>query len=401
MPRTSLKTIILYSVVLRLVFGSLLYHPDLKSQYFHGQFLSTGITNIYQYLTLNRFSLGYSDTFNYPPLTYLFFGSWYPVTKVLSGPGLGMWLNDWGAKSLFHPGLFTYLLVLKLPYLFADLALLWFLLRLFPLHPRRTALIWLFNPVSLYAVYAVGQFDILPALATVAAVYFARKNRFSSAALLLSLGACLKSYPLLLLPFLVLAAPKFSSKIMAGLLGLLPWIVLFKLFPGSGAVLQSGLSARLLTQYLYMVSGSQGVLIYPFVYILSLWLFFYSRTKNLLWPFLVVTLSVILFSDYHLQWAMWSLPFLVLFSLRSRKFLLAAGIFILLLFINLLFLPDQYAYIGLLSPINPYLASVPSLPSLLPRIFTPDLHQLVKSILVLTGLYLLIKSYAIANPKTS
>lgn len=399
MPRTSIKSIVLWSVALRLLFSILLYHPDLKSQYFHGQFLSAGITNIYEFLSLNRFSLGYSDTFNYPPLTYLFFGSWYPVAKALAGPGLGLWLNDWGPKSLFHPGLFAYLFILKLPYLFADLALLWLLLRLSPVRRRLTALIWLFNPVSLYAVYAVGQFDILPALATVTAVYFAQKHRFFTAALLLSLGACLKSYPLLLLPFLILAAPKFTSKIITGLACLLPWFILMKLFPGSGAVLQSGLSARLLTQYLYMVSGSQGVLIYPFVYLLSLWLFFYSRTKNLLWPFLVVTLSVIIFADYHLQWVIWSLPFLILFSVRSRKFLLAAGVFVLLLFMNLLFLPDQFAYIGLLSPINPYLASVPSIPSLLPRMFTPAFHQLVTSLLVLTGLYLLIKSYAVSHPQ--
>ena len=401
MPRTSLKTIILYSVVLRLVFGSLLYHPDLKSQYFHGQFLSTGITNIYQYLTLNRFSLGYSDTFNYPPLTYLFFGSWYPLARFLTGSGISLWLNDWGAKAMFHPGIFTYLLILKLPYLFADLAILWFLLRLTPTRRYLTAFLWLFNPLSLYTVYAVGQFDILPALATVAAVYFTQKNRFLTAALLLCLGACLKSYPLLLLPFIILAVPKFSTKIAVGVACLLPWAILMKLFPGSGVVLQSGLSTRLLTQYLFMVSGSQGVLVYPFVYILTLWLFFYSRTKNLLWPLLVVTLSVILFADYHLQWVMWSLPFLVLFSVRSRKFLLAVGVFVLLLFINLLFLPDQFAYIGLLSPVNPYLASVPSLPSLLPQIFTPALHQLVTALLVLTGLYLLIKSYVISHPQTS
>jgi hypothetical protein len=80
---------------------------------------------------------------------------------------------------------------------------------------------------------------------------------------------------------------------------------------------------------------------------------------------------------------------------------LAVGVFVLLLFINLLFLPDQFAYIGLLSPVNPYLASVPSLPSLLPQIFTPALHQLVTALLVLTGLYLLIKSYVISHPQTS
>jgi len=47
-----------------------LFHPDIKSQYFHAQFLQHGVLNIYQYLRKTKIYLGTKTTFNYPPLPY-------------------------------------------------------------------------------------------------------------------------------------------------------------------------------------------------------------------------------------------------------------------------------------------------------------------------------------------
>ena len=166
--------LILSVLVLRLVIAAFFYHPDIKSQYYHAAFFKTGIINIYEFLQFNRTRLPYSDTFNYPPLTYIFLGSWQTLSSVISGPGLDDWLSDWSDRHLYNPDLFFYLLLLKLPYFIADFLILKLLISLVS-PPRRypLALLWLFNPVSLYAIYAVGQFDIIPALMTVAALTLA------------------------------------------------------------------------------------------------------------------------------------------------------------------------------------------------------------------------------------
>lgn len=72
---------VLISLLLKLWLMPWFYHPDMKSQYFHFQFLNKGVVNIYQFVDQNRKQLPYQDTFNYLPLTYLAFGGIHSMLK--------------------------------------------------------------------------------------------------------------------------------------------------------------------------------------------------------------------------------------------------------------------------------------------------------------------------------
>ena len=93
------KTIIL-ALILRLLVAPFFYHPDLKSQHFHFQFLSHGVSNIYQYIATNKNSLPYQNTFNLSSLTYFSLRTYHALLKPLFPQNLSAWfLNDWSAAQ--------------------------------------------------------------------------------------------------------------------------------------------------------------------------------------------------------------------------------------------------------------------------------------------------------------
>ena len=360
-----MRKVIIFALILRGLLGSFYYHPDLKSQFFHASFLSRGTVNIYDYLSVNRKDLPYSDTFNYPPLIYFFQGAWHFISRAVIGPGLTDWLWDWSDRHLYAGGLFAYLLVLKLPYLLADLLILKLLLDLAPRERKYSvSLLWLFNPVSLYGIYMVGQFDILPALITVGSFILAKKSRFAWSLFLLGLAAAFKTYPLLLVPFVLLKIPRVETffRSLPGLavgylLPLAPFIFSVSF---QSSVFRSGLSGRIV--------NAPFLLYYFVLLILS---FRGRKTASLLWEFMAVTLGVLLFTRFHAQWAIWTLPFAVLLvSVKSTLNWTAAAVVITLFGIVFL-IPDQYVLIGLFTPLNPYLAYVPPISQFLPAILAP------------------------------
>jgi len=390
-----LHKLIVAGVIFRLFLMAFLYHPDLKSQYFHGQFLSQGIINIYDYLNNNRFKLGYSDSFNYPPLAYFFFGSQYSISHLLLGQQLTDWINDWGADHLYRPGIFLILLTLKFPYLLADLLLLYFLIKIETHNSKLITILWLYNPVSWYAIYITGQFDILPALTTVLCLFFIGRNKYLLAGFMLGLGAALKTYPILLLPGLFIIAPKLRDKFGLVAMGLGLWLLGFFILKGSLSSLQSGLVMSILSLGI-PVSASQNILFYPLVYMLSLWLL-YKNPNKIVWFFLVATISVITFSQFHFQWLLWSMPFFTIFVIKNKTLFIPVICFITFAFIHQFLLNDQYSLIALFSPINPNLAIIPSIPNLLMQLKFPIglITTLNQTVIFTLGCFLMIKTYEI------
>src|SRR3990167_4482234 len=82
------------------------------------------------------------------------------------------------SKTLGSPQLNLLLFLMKLPYFFFDIALAFVLMALFKSESEKkwAFVLWMFNPVNLYATYMVGQFDIIPTFLTVAALYLALKK---------------------------------------------------------------------------------------------------------------------------------------------------------------------------------------------------------------------------------
>ncbi|KKR54525.1 MAG: hypothetical protein UT93_C0036G0004 [Candidatus Woesebacteria bacterium GW2011_GWF1_40_24] len=127
-----MKKILVLAIALRVLVAAFLFHPDIKTFNFQASFLKKGVFNIYTYLTENKKNLSLKDDFVYFPLTYFTLGVNQIVTSPILGGNFDAWLGNADSNSsVTDPNIFKYLLVLKLPYLIADVAIAFLLLNYF------------------------------------------------------------------------------------------------------------------------------------------------------------------------------------------------------------------------------------------------------------------------------
>ena len=255
----NLKQIFVFALIIRLILAPIFYHPDIKSQHFHFQFLSQGHFNVYQYIADNKNILPYRDTFNYLPLTYLTFGSLQVFQKQLMPPDFSQWLNDWGGTQHSYANIPYFLLVLKFPYILLDLLLGYLLYRL--TNSKKILYLWLFNPFSFYLIYIVQNFDIVPVFFTVLGYYWLKRKPVLSF-FTLGLAIAFKFYPLILLPFFLLSKSKNIFKILKySVITLVPTIISILPFASNKAFWQSffgsGLTQKIIELRLYSLPYSQ------------------------------------------------------------------------------------------------------------------------------------------------
>jgi hypothetical protein len=397
----------LAALLLRLFFSAFFFHPDIKSQHFHAQFLSRGVFDIYAFVSKSGETLPYRDTFNYPPFTYYLLGTWNMVSQMILGGQLTDWLNDWGPQGYFNPHTFEMMLVLKLPYLFFDFLIALLLTKFSEdsVANRKLLIFWFFNPVSLYAIYMLSQFDVICAAFTLLALLLVKKGDNTRAAFLLGLGTMLKSYPLLLFPFILFRSGKPKNIVIAiisFLLGAaLPTLPVILSPQFHYAMTHSNLMQRIFEAGID-IGGGQKLPLYVVIYTFTLWLSWQRRqNKDLLPEFLTTTLTVLLVSHYHAQWAVWSLPFIALFFSRSRLNLLPLLLLTFIgYFVTNLLVYDQYVFLGLFTAINPLAIVFPPLASLVQPVVDPGLLQsLAHTLLAGSGATLLYIVWKHAHEK--
>ena len=362
--------VLLMALFIRFLLMPFLYHPDIKSHHFHFYFLSQKVFNIYQYLADNIQNLPYTDTFNYPPLVYYVFG----IIQLFLRPFLGgefiSWLFDWGPERIFNPGIFRYLFVLKIPYLILDILTAFLLTQFFQnrKQKQKVFLLWLFNPIVLYAIYGLGHFDILPSLLALLAILLVLRNKENLGGLTLGIAAAFKTYPLLFLPFLaVLGGKKTKDRIMIFVLGLIPYSLTCLPFLNSvvfrRSVFFSGLSQRFFQAGIPLGFGENLIIfiaVLTFLFFLAFHSFSQQKEKVISFS-LAILLLAFSFSHFHPQWIIWILPFLTIVLVKKPSLLLPQTIFYLA-FLGVVFLfNDRAQLLGLLTPINPDFVGVPNI----------------------------------------
>ncbi|MFA6518427.1 MAG: glycosyltransferase 87 family protein [Candidatus Shapirobacteria bacterium] len=400
MSKPWLIFLITIALFLRFFLMAFCYHPDLA-----GQSLSTyfwgfkNVTNVYDHLLslppthplVKNF--GISDIFIYPPLTYFTLGTF---EKVFGFTGLGQFLETLmsGANVYQISNLNLYLFLLKLPYLFFDLAVVYLLYRYFdqPQNKRLSALLWLFNPVTLYATFAMGVFDIIPVFFTVLSLYLLKNKHLLWASLSIGFGIAFKMYPIFLLPFLIAPAKNLSTKIKIIVVGFLPLILTNLPYIFSSAyryMVFSPKSQKMLFMQ-WPLSGSEGI--FPFIFILTFLYLLASSLKSFR-PIKAYYLAffLILFSvtHYHPQWFIWGAPFLIIefISHRLRHPWLYLGLFLIYVFIVFTF--ENSLSIGLFAPLNPSLAQFVGTANLLSQKINLDqTKSLFRSVFAGISLYL-------------
>jgi len=345
------KKIIFLAILIRLLIMPFFYHPDMKSQHFHFQFFSKGVFNIYEYLFDNKSSLGYKDTFNYLPLTYYTFGLTQTITKPLLGNDFYLWLNDWGETRNDHSNIIFYMFFLKIPYLILDIGLAFLLLKTFK--NSKIFYFWLFNPISIYLIYILGNFDILPSFLTLLSFYFLKKNKLFFSYLSIGIAIALKMYPIIFVPFIFFYNPKEILKhlkycwfsLLPLILTVLPFITQTSFI---NSFLGSGLTQKILEYKLFNLP------IFPIFYLIILANYTFSKSKQKFEIAIVQTFLIFIgLVKFHSQWLIWFFPFIISIFINSKKinklFLIS---FFVLIFLYIFLFNDNFLFWGHLTPIN-------------------------------------------------
>ena len=339
--------------------------------------------NIYDYLAQNKSTLGYKDTFNYLPLTYYTFGITQTITKPLLGDGFYQWVNDWGETRNDHPNIIFYMFLLKIPYLILDISLGILLLKIFK-NPK-IFYFWLFNPISIYLIYILGNFDILPCFLTVLAFYFLKKEKLPLSYLSIGVAIALKAYPVIFVPFIFFYQPKdFFKHLKSCWFCLIPIVITVLPFINQSSFINSflgsGLTQKILEFKLFNFP------IFPIVYFLILINYFFSKSK---YKFeIAITQLFFIFIglvNFHPQWLIWFFPFVLISFINSGKFKkIFFIIFFLLIFSYIFLFNDNFLFWGHLVPIDSTFANLTSpfqliklKTSINPSILQQQIHKII------------------------
>lgn len=379
------------AVVLRLLASAFLYHTDLK-----GIYHETGLVLKYGWVEGYQEGVKENTPLHYPPPVYLIFGGYQRLGGFLFGNDFQKWVASPDLKFWVYKGALKDILLMKFPILLTDFLVAWILVRSVPENRRKlAAILWLFNPFTLYAIYGTSHFDIMPTAAIVAAAVSFRKRKTASYALL-GLGAGFKVFPLLLLPFwLVFDDRRWARRLgdlavaMAVLVVCLAPII--KSREALGSVFLSNLTGGV-TRAAFDIGNHESLPIYPVAYGLLLLSAIFGYLRKV--PLEAIPVAVFggLFglSNFHPQWMVWLMPFLLLLVvdgwLRWRLALL-----LLLSYWGVVFLiNDIYMTFGILSPMNSAFASLPTARSLLDNFGIGDQLQAAFHALFLACLILAI-----------
>lgn len=398
--------LLVLAVAIRLILMPITLHADLLGHAFSSYFLAyEDKWNLYETLAglpqdhplVKNF--GVSDVFIYPPLAYYTLGLFRIILKPLTSLNFIPWLWENLGKIREFPGFQKEIFWLKFPYLFFDLGLAFVLAGCFKEEKakRRAFLLWLFNPVTIYATFMIGQIDLLATFFTVLALFFFNRKKFFWAAFWLGIGASYKMYPLFLLfPLAFLAKDKFSERLKIILAGLFPFIFFIAPYLNSSAFRAMVLFSPKSQKMLFMgwpVSGAE--VIYPFILFLAFfYLFAYYQTKKISPAnyFLAILLLIFSLTHYHPQWFLWVTPFLI-WELVENNFrhLILSLIFLASWLTITLFFEPSLSY-GLFNPILPELENIKGLT----EIFSPytnvfQLKSLVRSLFAGASAFLVFR----------
>jgi len=89
-----------------------------------------------------------------------------------------------------HPNVFRHLFIFKLPYLLFDILTMWVIWLFFDDKQRAkiAVMLWIFNPITLYASYFFGRYEAIPLFFIALTALLLKKEKFLTAAICLSLA---------------------------------------------------------------------------------------------------------------------------------------------------------------------------------------------------------------------
>lgn len=120
----------------------------------------------------------------------------------------GFFLND--------PNIYRHLFFFKLPYLLFDIATAVVIWRFIdnPAHKKIALVIWLFNPITLFATYIFGRFEVISLFFLAVTAYQLKYHRVFLASFLFAVSLHCREINLLFAPFFILAIIDFKDHLI-------------------------------------------------------------------------------------------------------------------------------------------------------------------------------------------
>lgn len=393
----SIKYILFWAILLRFLIMPFFFHPDLKDHHQRTNYLfSQGVLNIYDFLRVDSYTKERNLDFSYPPVTYFTLGFYQYLISPVLGSDFQKWTRDYSDYRYETPLAFRYLFSLKFIYLIFELltGLLIYKLLINSKKQKLALALWFFNPINLYAISAIGQFDIIPAFFTILSYFFWNKKKIFYSGLSLGLSIAFKTYPLLFLPFFLISKEKLKNKITYLLMSVGVYGITILPFINSKAfqndVLFSGLSTRIF-QLKVSVADHQ-ISVFIILYSLLIILYYFLRSKVPLYIFIAISLAFVFsITRFHPQWIIWLMPFLTLAYGESRINLKYIGLFTIAYFIYFIFFGDRFLTTGLLSPISTTYLEIPSFTELIPYNYHNLIPTFTQSLFAVVSIIIVIK----------
>jgi len=397
----------LFGLIIRIILMPITLHPDLWGHSFTAYFFAQkGVFNVYEHLVNLPSShplvanFGVSDIFIYPPLTYFTLGIFRLLVSPFTDSSFIPWL--WSNLGSVHEysGLYWHLFLFKLPYLFFDMAAAFLISSLFdnPQAKSRAFALWMFNPLTLYATFMMGQLDILPTFFVILSLYFAKKEKPYGAVLSLGVGGAYKMYPLLLLPLVsFVLVQNFWPRLRLMIVGLIPFVLTVLPFLSSSAfrsmVLFSPKNQKMLFMGFHVTAAE---VIYPFIFLMSLLYFlaYYKRNKVSIYGlFMAALLLIFSVSHFHPQWFLWASPLLIWFLVKNDFYMWELVAILLVSWLILTFLFEPSLSYGLFNPLFPALDSASSLEVTLSKFTDVFMFKsIIRSIFAASAIYISTKA---------
>ena len=393
----SIKYILIWAILLRFLIMPFFFHPDLKDHHQRVSYLRTqGVFNVYEFLRIDPYTKERNLDFSYPPLTYFTLGFYQYLISPFLGEDFLKWTHDYTDYQYNTPFIFRYLFSLKIIYLIFELltGLLIYKLLSNSSKQKLALSLWFFNPINLYAISAIGQFDIIPTFFTILSFFLWNKKKIFYSGLSLGIAVAFKTYPLLFLPFFLLTKETVKNKVIFLLTSLGIYGITILPFVNSKAfqndVLFSGLSTRIFQ--LKVTVADYQVSVFMVLFLLLIMLYGFLRSKIPLYIFITATLALVFSTArFHPQWIIWIMPFLTIAYGENRINLRYISLFAFSYFLYFIFFGDSFLTTGLLSPISTLYLEIPSFTKIVPDIYQNYIGTMTQSFFAVVSLIIVIK----------
>jgi uridine kinase len=319
------KIIFLIKIIILFIFSSEysseLFHPFVNS------FIDNDLTNPWQFYLEHNLNL---DSFPYHPLMLFTLCPFAILSNFLH------------FETLF-----------KLPLMFADLGILYVLLKSFPNKSNKVYLFYFLNPIIIYALYIHSQLDIIPTALLIYGIYLLIKNKFNYSSLVFGLALATKIHIIIALPLIFFYLYKIRD-IKVAFKYVLVSLIIFLLFDlpflfSEGFVKMVLLNPKqsLLFDSFYNI-GSVNILL-PIAAIFMIYLHFFNQEKvnhDLFYFYFGILFTATIFFIYSgSAWYVWMIPFVSIYFIQNdnnKSRLLYIGFSIAYLIFFIFFYKSEY-----------------------------------------------------------